>query len=502
MILPGALIFGMLASPSDSAAARAAAGTAARREIEIIRMARPGVPVVHFRVLILSGSADDPRGKEGLAAFTAALLRRGTRSLTRQALDEALDQLAASIGVQVQKEFTVISGVTLRRNVEEFHRIFRDVLLEPRFDAAEIEKLKTDQLDAVESVRESDEGLAREVFFQELYAGHPYGHLDAGTHSSIRSFTLEDVRGFYRAHYLRDNVVGGLAGDADEALALRLRRDLESLPGGEVKRAGRPAGREQGRRAVLVEKEGRTQTHMRVGHRIDVTRAHPDYAALRLANSHLGQHRAPIGRLYQVVREMRGLSYGAYSYIEYFLGAGGPIKLALPNLARREQAFNFWIYPRSENAAFVLKLGIGELEALARDGVPADGFDATRAYVRNSFAFEIETPARELALALDDRVYGSNGFASRFPDEVGGLTPEKAREAARRHLSSENLLIVAVVPDAGLFKKQLLSGEAPLIYPSGSDSSALEKEDARVRALDLRLKPESIRIIKAADLFR
>jgi zinc protease len=487
--------------PAPAAAPTASAPASATPPVEVVRVGRPGVPVVHLRALVLSGSADDPQGKEGLAAFTGALLRRGTRSHTREDLDEALDRLAATISVQVQKDFTVVSGLTLRRNLEEFLRLFASALLEPRFEAAEIEKLKIDQKDAVEAVRQSDEALSREVFQQELYAGHPYGHLDAGTLSSIRSFTLEDVRGFYSTHYVRGNVIGGVAGDADEALENRLRADLDRLPEGGVRRAARPAARVSGRRAVLVEQEGRTQTHMRVGHPIEVTRAHPDYAALRVANAYLGQHRQTTGRLFQTVREKRGLAYGAYSYIEHFLGVGGPGKLAAPNLARREQAFHYWTYPRAENAAFVLRLGIEELEDLARVGVPEEELSLVRDSVRNAFPFELETAARELSLEMDDRIYGSRGFAARFPAEVAALTPGRVRDASRRHLRPGDLLIVMICPDAEALRQQLVSGEAPLIYPSGVDSAPLAADDARIRALDLKLKPESIKILKAADLF-
>ncbi len=519
-LLPGALALTMFLSPTHASplfgerprgplreVERYASDAGPRQAgepaaIEIVRVPKPGLGVVQFRVLVLSGSADDPKGKEGLAAFTGELLRRGTRSMVREQIDDALDQIAASIGVQVQKELTVIHGVTLLRNLEEFYRIFSEMLRAPRFDASEIEKLKTDQIDAVESVRQSDEGLAREVFFQELYAGHPYGHLDSGTLSAIRSFTLEDAQRFYRTHYVRGNVIGGLAGDVDEALAARLRSDLEALPEGRVEHPARPKIKLRGRRAVLIEKEGRTQTHLRAGHPIEVTRAHPDYAALRLANSYLGQHRSTLGRLFQSVREQRGLSYGAYSYIEYFLGAGGPIKLSLPNLARREQAINFWIYPRSENAAFVLKLGVREMDIVARQGIPDGEFEAARAFLRNSFPFEIETPARELAMALDDRIYGSRDIARRFPEEVARLTPEQVRKVAKRHIRPADLLVVAVVPDAEAFRQQLLSGDAPLIYPSGVDPASLEKDDAAVRALPLGFTPDAIKILKAADLFR
>ncbi|MEE9218939.1 MAG: pitrilysin family protein [Acidobacteriota bacterium] len=485
-----------------SAANPASSTRPAADTVEIISVPKSGVPVTHFRVLVLSGSADDPPGKEGLAGFTARLLRRGTRTFSREQIDDGLDQIAASLGIRVQKEFTVFSGVTLRRNLGDFYRIFSEVLLAPRFDPEEIEKLKTDQIDAVEAVRQSDEALGREVFFQELFAGRPYGHLHVGTLSSIRSFTAEDVKGFYKLHYVRGNVAGGLAGDVDEALIERLRRDLQRLPPGRPSRPPRPEAELSGRRAVLVEKEGRTQTHLRIGHPIAVTRAHPDYAGLRLANTYLGHHRNSIGRLYQVVREQRGLSYGAYSYSEYFLGTPGPTKLPLPNLARGNQAFHMWIYPRSENAAFVLKLAISEMAALDKSGIPAARFNDVRDFIRNSFAFEVETPLRRLAMELDERLYGTRGFAERFPEEVAALTPARVRQAASDHLRPADLLIVAVVPDAEAFKKQLLSGEAPLIYPSGVDSKPLEEDDARVREIDLRLEPKAIKIVKAADLFR
>jgi zinc protease len=492
-----ALTLMSLLSAPDPAPERAAPAA-----VEIVRVSRPGVPVVHVRALILSGSADDPPGKEGLAAFTGSLLRRGTRTHTREELDEALDRIAATLSVQVQKEFTIVSGLTLRRNLDEFQRLFAAVLLEPRFDPAEVEKLKIDQADTIEAVRQSDEALSREVFQQELYAGHPYGHLEAGTLSSIRAFTLEDVRAFYRTHYVRGNVVGGLAGDADAELESRLRADLERLPEGSVTRPARRPPRLSGRRAVLVQQEGRTQTHMRVGHPIEVTRAHADYAALRLANAYLGQHRQTTGRLFQTVREKRGLAYGAYAYIEHFLGTGGPVKLAVPNLARREQAFHYWTYPRSENAAFVLRLGLYEMQRLSDGGISEGEFALVRDSVRNAFPFELETAARELSLALDDRIYGSRGFAARFPSELAALPPEKVRDAARRHLRPDDLLIVMVCPDAEALRRQLLSGEAPLIYPSGVDPAPLAADDARVRALELKLRPESIQILKAADLFR
>ncbi len=161
-----------------------------------------------------------------------------------------------------------------------------------------------------------------------------------------------------------------------------------------------------------------------------------------------------------------------------------------------------WIYPRSENAAFVLKLAIREMEELKRAGVPDDRFDDVRDFTRNSFAFDIETPARRLAMELDDRIYGVRDFARRFPDEVSKITRAEVNGAAARHLRPQDLLIVAVVPDAGKLKEQILSEDAPLIYPSGVDATPLAPDDAQVRAVKLDVDPGSIKILKANDLFR
>ncbi len=469
---------------------------------EIISVPGSGVPVIHFRLIIRAGAAEDPPGREGLASFTAKLLRRGTRSFDRDRLDDALDQNAAVLETRVQREYTVIQGITLKRNLDEFYRILVEMLLEPRFDPGELEKLKADQIDAVEAVCQSDEALGREVFFQEMFCGHPYGHLSVGNLSSIRSITLEDVRNFHAEHYVRAKLIVGLAGAIEPELEQRLRGDLEKMPAGKMERSPRTEAELSGRRVVLVEKEGLTQTNLLIGHPSPVTRAHADYTALMLANTQLGRHRNSMGRLYQVVREQRGLSYGAYSYTEHFLATPGPATSSPSDLARGNQAFHMWIYPRSENAAFVLKLAIREMEALKRAGVPDDRFEDVRNFTRNSFAFDIETPARRLAMELDDRIYGMQDFAGRFPDEVSRITRTEVNEAAARHLRPQDLLIVAVAPDAGKLREQILSEDAPLIYPSGVDASSLASDDAQVRAVKLGIDPSSIKVLKATDLFR
>ncbi|MEE8538039.1 MAG: insulinase family protein, partial [Acidobacteriota bacterium] len=124
--------------PSSAPEARSGTHTGPEKETpEFISVPGTGVPVIHFRLLIRAGAAEDPPGREGLASFTAKLLRRGTRSLDRDCFDDALDQIAAVLETRVQREYTVIQGITLKRNLDEFYRILVDMLLEPRFDPRE-----------------------------------------------------------------------------------------------------------------------------------------------------------------------------------------------------------------------------------------------------------------------------------------------------------------------------------------------------------------------------
>ena len=112
-----------------------------------------------------------------------------------------------------------------------------------------------------------------------------------------------------------------------------------------------------------------------------MTRASPDYAALLLASSYLGQHRSSNGRLYDRMREKRGLNYGDYAYIEYFPRGMFQFEPS-PNLARHHQIFQIWIRPvEPPTAKFALRLALFELDKLNREGITEEAFERTRDFL-------------------------------------------------------------------------------------------------------------------------
>jgi zinc protease len=461
------------------------------------------MPVIYFRFVIMSGSTHDPEEKEGLAYFTAHLMRRGTQSYSRKEIDDTLDFIASDIGINCQKDITVFSGRTLQQNLEQFYRLFSEILLKPTFPREEFEKLKIDQQDVIEAIRESDEALTREAFNNFIYQGHPYGHLNPGRIDSINALTEEDVRNFYKNRFRKGKILLGLAGAVPDSLITKVKNDFSSFSEESGKQSDPPkASVLEEKKILVVEKEGRTQTQIRIGHLLSPTRKDPDYYPLLLANNYLGKHRVSIGRLYQEVREKRGLSYGAYSYLEHFLGFSGPIKLSVPNLVRKEQYFSMWIYPKSENAKFVIKLALKEMTELVEKGLDEEHLKEIKSYTMNNFPFEVETPIRKLAMMLDDEICGSKKFAEHFEDRIESVNSEDVKKAVGKHLFPDHVAMTVLVSDGEQFVGEMLSPETDLEYPSGVNPKDFEKEDRLIKSFPLRLTEEDFRIVKASDLFK
>src|SRR5262249_40431126 len=130
----------------------------------------------------------------------------------------------------------------------------------------------------------------------------------------------------------------------------------------------------------ILEKDTRA-TAISFGFPIDVTRSHPDFPALSVARAALGEHRMQSGRLFQRIRELRGMNYGDYAYIEAF-PRGMFTFFPAPNLGRHRQIFEIWIRPVVPvNAHMALRTAVYELGRLVHDGLTPAEFDATRNYL-------------------------------------------------------------------------------------------------------------------------
>jgi zinc protease len=430
------------------------------------------------------------------------LAESGSRSMAYRQILDAMFPMAASFDAQVDVEMVAFSGETHIDNLEEYYSLVRGMLLDPGWREEDFQRVKDDAINAIRTgLRGNDEELAKEVLITTLFAGSPYGHYSGGTVSSLEKLTLDDVKSFYHAHYSQSNLILGIAGGYTPAFLESVKKDFRTLPeGAGFKPRPMQPPPPTANRAVIIDKDTRSVAFS-LGFRTLVTRSSPDYPALLLAASYLGQHRMSGGVLYERMREQRGLNYGDYAYIEYF-PRGMYLMEPEPNLARNSQVFQLWIRPvEPPTAVFALRLALFELDRLVRDGIPEDAFERTREFLTKYVNVLTATKSAELGYAIDSLYYGIPRYGEYIRTSLAKLKREDVNRVIRQYLRSDRLLIVAVTKDAGGLKRQLTSGEpSPMTYNSPKPQALLE-EDRLVEKRPLAVKPENIVVIPAAKVF-
>ena len=462
-------------------------------------------PLVSFRILFMTGAASDPKGKEGVAALTAAMLAEGgTRALTKQQIDDAMYPMASSFGAQVDKEMTVFYGTTHVENLGRYYALISQMLLDPGFREDDFARLKTNAINFLKvSLREgNDEELGKEYLYNIIYAGHPYGHHNTGTLGSLERLTLNDVRAFYRDNYTRANMVLGLAGGYPADFAKRIETDFAKLPvGKEAKARFEQPKVNAGMRVEIIERETRA-TAISMGFPVSVTRASKDWPALALVASYIGQHRSSNGHLYQRLREARGLNYGDYAYVEYF--PRGMFQFTPdPNLGRSSQIFQIWIRPvEPQNAHFALRAALYEYDKLVRDGMSKETFEATREFLGKYSNILTQTQGAQLGYALDSRYYGITDFNTYLREQLAQLTLEDVNRAIREHLKSDRMRIVMITKDAPSLRNALLANEpSPITYNSPKPKEITD-EDKVIQSYKIDLKPEAVTVVPVERIFQ
>jgi zinc protease len=463
-------------------------------------------PFVAIRFLFATGSVDDPPGKEGLAALTGAMLAEGgTRELTYERLLDALYPMAAGIGVHVDREVTVVHGTVHRDHLDRYYDLIRQVVLEPRFDAKEFERLKDDQRNALVSGLRAidDEGFAMESLATLLYPGHPYGRPIEGTVRGIDALRRDDVAQFHAERFTRDALTLGLSGCVPDDFASRVGGDLLALSERGGARVEPPVPAPSSGFEVLVVTKPARAWAISLGHHLSVTRADDDFFPLFLANSYFGEHRTFNGALMTKMRSDRGLNYGNYSYVENFVQDGAST-FGLPNVPRRRQAFTIWIRPvAAEHAHFAIRLAVRELRRLVRDGLTRAAFEETRAFLLNYSKLWTQTPARRLGFAVDGVFYGGKSLVDELADRLPRMTVDDVNRAVRRHLAPESLKVAVIADPAGTeaFVDALASNApSPVVYPTPTRPEVLA-EDGEISLEPLPVERARCRAVPADVMF-
>ena len=462
-------------------------------------------PLVDVSFLVHAGAGFDPGGKKGLATLTAAMITDGgSEAMTIDKINEAMFPMASGFNAQIDKEMTLLSGQVHKDNLNAWYELVRGQLLYPAWSQQDFERIKTQVSNAIRTnlVGNNDEELGKEYLYTTIYGDdHSYGSLNLGATGDIESITLDDVKMFYREYYTIANITVGLSGGYPDAFPTRISNDMQKLDAG-VKALldARAAPLIEGRQATIIEKET-PGVAVSFGFPIDVKRGDPDWVALWLARSYLGEHRSTNGQLMQRIRETRGMNYGDYAYIEYF--PRGMFQFHPDtNLGRQQQIFQAWIRPvRSNNDAhFATRVAMYELENLINEGMSESDFEATRAFLSKFVSLLTDGQSRQLGYEMDSQYYQIDDFANYVREGLANLTLDDVNRVIRENLDMENMQYVFITRDGEDLRQRLMSDQqSPMAYDADLPQEVLD-EDKLIDNIAIGF--DSVTVIPAEEVFK
>jgi zinc protease len=484
-----------------------------RAPVDTVALPEAESPFIAFDIWVKVGSQNDPAGKEGLAALTANMLSNS--STTEDSYDAILEKLypmAAGYGFNVDKEMTAFTGRVYKDNLEAYYELFRNHLLSPAFKEEDFERVKTQTMNFLERSRRygRDEELSKELLFSMAYEGTPYAHPEEGYVRSVESITLDDVKDFYSKYYVRNNIVVGVGGGYPSGFVERVRGDFDSLPEGAVAPVAEPQPRMPDGIELLIVEKPTNATPVSIGFPIPFVRGDPDYFPMMAMASWFGEHRNSFSRLYQVIREERGMNYGDYAYIEAF-PLGYTTQQPRVNSARRDQLFEIWIRPISATAPgnlhdrtlFATRAALLELKEIVDNGMTEETLAATQQFLRNYTVNWGSTINRRLAYGIDDVFYGigGDGYLASIRPGLAALELGAVNESIRRNLQYDDMYMVLITRDAEGMKRKLLSGEPTPITYSGEKSAEHMAQDELIASFPIPVREENITIIGINEVF-
>ncbi len=283
--------------------------------IEILGMEHRELPVVEFALRIDGGQRFDSKDKLGTSMLTADLMNEGTRTKTPAQLQDAIDLLGSTLRIQGGPTSIRIYGKTLKKNFAPTIELLREMLLEPRWDAAEFARLKSRRLARIEELGGNPRAVARNAFFRQLYGEeHVAGQTLGGTEASVSSLALADVRGWYEKYVTPGHATFHVVGDVGAAEVNAALASLDAGWKGEsATPAPFPAPAATSDRLFFIDMPGAKQSVLYMG-RATIAGDDSRFYRLTVANNRLGAGSS--ARLTQTLRITKGYTYGAYSSIQ------------------------------------------------------------------------------------------------------------------------------------------------------------------------------------------
>ena len=399
--------------------------------LRVYFMPSPELPMVDMQLAVDAGSVRDTNIL-GVAYLTNSLLTQGSQDNTTDQLANKLEGLGAQLSNEARRDVAVLNlrSLTAPRFLDPTLALFTGVLQKPLFNDENVNREKKQVISEIQSLLESPDAVAKHAFYMAIYKTHPYANPIHGEMETVAQIIPKDIAQFYTAHYNPENAVLSIVGDLSIERAKEIAETVsKALPEGKKLQA-LPAVIDQRTAVQLQVAFPSTQTHIMQGAPA-LRRNDPDYFNLYVGNHILGGG-SLVSRLFDKVREQRGLVYDVHSYFLPF---------------REEGPFIIGLQTRNEEVNQALSVVDEALREFIAKGPSAEELSAAKKNITGSFNLQFSsnrTIAAQLAmlgyyeLPLD--------YFKTFSDKINAVTSEQIHKAFEAHVHPDNLITVMVGP--------------------------------------------------------
>jgi zinc protease len=385
------------------------------------------LPLIALNFSFLGGANEDPESKAGTAYVVSSMLDEGAGPLDSRTFHQELENNAVELRFSVTHDYFQGSIKLLSERQDKSFELLRLALNEPRFEAEATARVREQIMAALRRETTDPGSIAGRTWWGTAFAGHPYARPNNGTLTTVPTITEQDQKDYAKRVFNRANLKIAAVGDIDAAtLGKVLDRVFGALPAsGELRSVPNAAPREIGRR--IVSQLSVPQAVIRLGG-TGIPRKDPDFMAAYLVNHILGGG-SFTSRLYDEVREKRGLAYGVYSY--------------LLNL-RHTSMFMASTQTSADQTREALELIEKEIRRMVDEGPTEAELAKAKAYLKGAYALNFDTSTKIASMLLQIQLDDLGiDYINRRTAIIDAVTIEDARRAARR-LAQGGLLTTVV----------------------------------------------------------
>ena len=396
------------------------------------------VPLIAVEFAFVGGAVQDPPGKAGTAALTASLLDAGAGDLDSTAFSDRLERKAMQMGFSAQHDTIHGTMRSLTENRDDAFELLRLAVTAPRFDAKDVEISRAQILSVLRRETTSPTDIASRRWWETAFEGHPYGRPVNGTSETVSNISIADLKSYTQRVLARENLKIAVVGDIDaETLKVLLDRTFGALPEKpELYPIANVAPRGLGRR-IEVSLDV-PQTVVDFGGP-GIPRQDPDFMAAYLINHILGGGSTD-SRLYQEVREKRGLAYSVSDNLLWLEHAA----VMLGGTATR-----------ADRAGETVDLIEKEIRHFAENGPTAGELMEAKRYLNSAFVLNLDSSTKIAGLLVQLELDGfGTDYFSRRTAMIEAVTLDDARRVAKRLLDKGLLVTVVGKPQGFASSKQ------------------------------------------------